>query len=93
MVEHLADGLAANARLANDLPNRDTLPEDPISDARPLRDVAVHELVILRQRRSISKQLLGWGQNSPAALIIVAWHAQSPSSPARKRAPLRGFGT
>jgi hypothetical protein len=42
MVEHLADGIAADACLTNDLRNKDTLPEDLISDARPLRYVAVH---------------------------------------------------
>ena len=47
MVEHLADSLAANACLANDLPNWDTLSEDLIPDAQPLRDVAVHGLVFL----------------------------------------------
>jgi hypothetical protein len=42
MVEHLADGLGADARLSSDLPNGLPLPEDPIPDTRPLRDVAVH---------------------------------------------------
>jgi len=47
MVEHLADSLSANAFLTNDLPNWDTLSEDLIPDAQPLRDVAVHDLVFL----------------------------------------------
>src|SRR5215813_6627430 len=50
MVEHLADRLGADARLSSDPPNGDPLPEDPIADTRPLRDVAVHVWSILSQR-------------------------------------------
>jgi hypothetical protein len=49
MVEHLADRLAANACLTNDLPNWHTLPEDLIPDTPPLRDVAVHDWSFLHQ--------------------------------------------
>jgi hypothetical protein len=49
MVEHFADSLAANACVANDLPNGDTLSEDLISDAQPLRDVPIHSAVPFQQ--------------------------------------------
>ena len=42
MIEHLADCLATDAILTNDPPNRNTLPEDLIPDARPLCHIAVH---------------------------------------------------
>ena len=51
MVEHLADGLGADAHLSSDLPNGDPLPEDPIPNAQPLRDVAVHAWPTFRQAR------------------------------------------
>jgi hypothetical protein len=50
VVEHLTDGLPADARLANNLPDRGALPQNPVPDVGPLPCVAVHGWPSFRAR-------------------------------------------